>query len=193
VISPGNSTIVPDAVSQSTSDTLVPGGERGRGREDSSPSRLGRGGEERAGVGSGAGAMKDDRLPSFWGFVAVAAIANAPVVGLLLLRASIKPAFSVAVGLATGLVVYGTLHLFINRGLDFFLVGVRGQAQPQSGGSAVLIAMLLPLKYVVIGAALYWLVNAGALAVPWVAVGFMITQVAVTAKSMKRLKSMPLL
>jgi hypothetical protein len=138
-------------------------------------------------------AGNDDRLPSFWGFAAIAAMANAPVVGLLLLRASIKPAFSVGVGLATGLVVYATLHLFINRGLDFFLVGVRGQTRPQSSGSAVLIAMLLPLKYVVIGAALYWLVNAHAVAVPWVAVGFMITQIAVTVSAMKRLRSMPLL
>jgi hypothetical protein len=157
--------------------------------------------------GASAPAMQagnDDRLPSFWGFAAIAAIANAPVVGLLLLCASIKPAFSVGVGLATGLLVYATLHLFINRGLDFFLVGVRSQAPSdslpfregagvgQSGGSAVLIAMLLPLKYVVIGAALYWLVNAHAVDVPWVAVGFMITQIAVTVSAMKRLRSMPL-
>jgi hypothetical protein len=141
---------------------------------------------------SGGDAAGDDvRLPSFGGFAAVSAIANAPLTALLLLRGDIKAAVNVVVGLAIGLLVYGSIHLFINRGLDFFVPSSR-QARPESGLAAVCFGLLLPLKFVFIFAAIYWLLKVHMVILFWMAAGFAVTQLAVIAKTVKRLKSMPL-
>ena len=135
---------------------------------------------------------QDVHLPGFGYFAGAAALSNAPIVAWLLITSHLKPAFGVVVGLISGLVVYWSLHLFINRGMDLFIPDVRGRAKVDTGSPAVLLGLLLPLKYLVIGAGLYLLYTAHLLDVPWVAVGFAITQLAVISRAVKRLKSMPL-
>ncbi len=130
-------------------------------------------------------------LPAFGRLAAVAAAANAPLLAALLLTGHALNGLSALAGLGVGLVVYGSLHLFVGRGLDPFVAGLRGRASPKTGGATALFALLLPLKYLAIGGLLFVLVRAGHLSVLWLVVGFVITQAAVTLAAVAHLAKQP--
>lgn len=115
--------------------------------------------------------------------------ANAPLLAWLLLAGRLGTALSVLAGLGIGLAVYGSLHLFIGRGLEPFFAGIRGQAKPADGAKALFVA-LLPLKYLALGGLMFLLVRGGHLSIIWFAVGFLITQVSITVATVLHLAKM---
>ena len=82
-------------------------------------------------------------LPLFRPLAAIAFAANAPVLAWLLLVGRLGTALSVLAGLAIGLAVYGSLHLFITRGLEPFFASIRGQAKPADGAKGLFILTLV--------------------------------------------------
>lgn len=138
-----------------------------------------------------AAASRRSGLPAF-GLLARAAFAvNAPVLAWLLIEGRLWTALSVLAGLGVGLAVYGSLHLFVGRGLEPFLPSIRGQAKPPTGGATAVFAILLPLKYLLIGGLMYLLIRGGHLSLFWFVVGFLITQVSVTAATVLHLAKQP--
>lgn len=127
-----------------------------------------------------------DGLPAFRPLAVIAFAANVPLLAWLLLAGRLGTALSVLAGLAIGLAVYGSLHLFIGRGLEPFFAGIRGQAKPADGAKALFVA-LLPVKYLVLGGLMFLLVRGGHLSIVWFTVGFLITQVSVTATTVLHL------
>ena len=130
-------------------------------------------------------------LPVFRALAATAFAANAPLLAWLLLAGRLWTALSALAGLAVGLAIYGSLHLFVGRGLELFLDGVRGRAKPQTGGLTALFALLMPLKYLALGGLMYLLVRGGHLSIFWFVVGFVLTQVAVTLAAVRHMARRP--
>ena len=126
-------------------------------------------------------------LPLFRPLAVTAFAANVPALSWLLLAGRPGNSLSVLTGLAIGLALYGSLHLFIGRGLEPFFASVRGQATPASGGAKTLFVALLPLKFLVIGGAMFLLVRGGHLSLLWFVVGFLTTQASVTAAAVLHL------
>jgi len=131
-------------------------------------------------------ASSGDGLPMFRPLAVTAFAANAPLLAWLLLAGRLGTALSVLAGLGIGLAVYGSLHLFIGRGLEPFFAGIRGQAKPADGAKALFVA-LLPVKYLVLGGLMFLLVRGGHLSIAWFTVGFLITQVSVTVATVLHL------
>ena len=77
--------------------------------------------------------------------------------------------------------------MFVGRGLDPIVAGIRGQAKPPTGGATALFAVLLPLKYLLIGGLMFLLIRGGHLSLFWFVVGFLITQVSVTVATVLHL------
>ena len=118
-------------------------------------------------------------LPALRPLVVTAFAANAPVLAWLLLVGRLGIALSVLAGLAIGLAVYGSLHLFISRGLEPFFASIRGQAKPADGIKGLFVA-LLPVKYLVLGGLMFLLIRGGHLSIAWFSIGFLITQRSIT-------------
>ena len=135
--------------------------------------------------------IKKPGLPAFGPLAGAAFAVNAPLLAWLLMSGRAWTALSVMAGLAVGLAVYGSLHLFVGRGLDPFMAGLRGQAKPPTGGVTVIFAVLLPLKYLLIGGLMYLLIRGGHLSLFWFVVGFLITQVSVTVATVLHLMKQP--
>ena len=134
---------------------------------------------------------KKPALPAFRALAVTAFAANAPVLAWAMMAGRLWLALSVLAGLGVGLTVYGSLHLFVGRGLDPIVAGIRGQAKPPVGGATTLFAVLLPLKYLLIGGLMFLLVRGGHLNLFWFVVGFLITQVSVTVATMVHLGKQP--
>lgn len=130
-------------------------------------------------------------LPPFGRLALAAAAANTPLVAWALLTAHLRTAFSLAIGLGFGLGVYGALHLFVGRGLDPFVQNIRGKAKPATGGATALFALLLPLKYLVLGGLLWLLWRTGDLSLLPFGIGFLATQLAVTLTAVAHLTRHP--
>ncbi len=130
-------------------------------------------------------------LPAFGRLAAAAAAANAPLLAWALMTAHTRPAFSILAGLGLGLAVYGSLHLFVGRGLDPFVQGVRGKAHPKTGGATAVFALLLPLKYLVLGGLMWLLWRTGQLSLLWFGVAFLVTQLSVTLAAVAHLARHP--
>ena len=126
-------------------------------------------------------------LPPFRPLVVTAFAANAPVLSWLLLTGRLANALSLLAGFGIGIALYGSLHLFIGRALTPLFAGIRGQAKPNVGGTKVLFVALLPLKYLVIGGLMFALVRGGHLSLLWFVVGFLTTQVFITAATVRHL------
>ena len=131
-------------------------------------------------------ASSRDGLPLFRPLAVIAFAANVPVLAWFLLTGKLGIALSVSAGLAIGLALYGSLHLFIGRGLEPFFASIRGQAKPPAGAKGVFVA-LLPLKYLVLGGLMFLLVRGGHLSIAWFCVGFLITQVSITVATILHL------
>ena len=134
---------------------------------------------------------KKPALPAFRALAVTAFAANAPVLAWALIAGRLWLALSVLAGLSVGLAVYGSLHLFVGRGLDPIVANIRGQAKPPTGGATALFAVMLPLKYLLIGGLMFLLVRGGHLSLFWFVVGFLITQVSVTATTVLHLGRQP--
>lgn len=126
-------------------------------------------------------------LPLFRPLAFAAFAANAPLLVWLLLAGRLNTALSVLAGFTIGLAVYGSLHLFIGRGLEPFFVGIRGRAKPAASGATALFAALLPLKYLVLGGLMFLLIRGGHLSLVWFALGFLIVQVSITLATLSHL------
>ena len=130
-------------------------------------------------------------LPAFRLLGSVAFAANAPLLAWVMMAGRLWTAASVLAGLGVGLAVYGSLHLFVGRGLDPFMAGIRGQAKPPTGGATAIFAVLLPLKYLVIGGLMFLLIRGGHLSLFWFVIGFLVTQVSVTVATVVHLAKQP--
>ncbi len=130
-------------------------------------------------------------FPRFQPLATVAFAANVPLLAWMLILGHVWAAMSIAAGLVVGLAVYGSLYLFVGRGLDFFLAGVRGRAKPATGGATAMFALLLPLKYLLIGGLMFLLIRGGHLSIFWFVVGFLITQVSVSLATVRHLVKQP--
>jgi len=128
-----------------------------------------------------------DGLPPFRPLAGIAFAANVPTLFCLLLAGRLGNGLSVLAGLFIGLALYGSLHLFIGRGLEPFFAGIRGQARPVVGGTKTLFVALLPLKYLVIGGLMFLLIRGGHLSLVWFIVGFLTTQASITAAAVLHL------
>ena len=128
-----------------------------------------------------------DGLPAFRPLAVIAFAANVPALSWLLMMGRLGNGLSLLAGLSIGLALYGSLHLFIGRGLEPFFAGIRGQAKPVVGGAKSLFVALLPLKYLVIGGLMFLLIRGGHLSLVWFTVGFLITQVSITAATVLHL------
>ena len=127
-------------------------------------------------------------LPPFRPLAVIAFAANVPLLSWLLMTGRLGNGLSLLAGLSVGLALYGSLHLFIGRGLEPFFAGVRGRANPAAfGGAKSLFVALLPLKYLVIGALMFVLIRGGHLSLVWFIVGFLTTQIAITAAAVSHL------
>lgn len=125
-------------------------------------------------------------LPPFRPLAAAAFAANAPLLCWLLLTGQAASSLGLLAGLAIGLVLYGSLHLFVGRALEPLFAGIRGQAKPSTGGAKSLFVALLPLKFLLLGGLMFLLIRGGHLCIGWFAAGFVTTQVAVTATTVRR-------
>jgi hypothetical protein len=126
-------------------------------------------------------------LPPFRPLAVTAFAANVPVLSWLLLTGHLANALSLLGGFGVGIVLYGSLHLFVGRALEPLFAGLRGQAKPNIGGAKTLFVALLPLKYLVIGGLMFLLIRGGHLSILWFAVGFVFTQVSITAATVLHL------
>ncbi|MBV9848745.1 MAG: hypothetical protein JO250_03560 [Armatimonadetes bacterium] len=138
-----------------------------------------------------AAPAKKPGLPAFRPLAGTAFAANAPLLAWLLIAGRLGTALSVLAGLGVGLAVYGSLHLFVGRGLDSFVAGIRGRATPPTGGATTLFAVLLPLKYLLIGGLMFLLIRGGHLSLFWFVIGFLVTQVAITVATVIHLAKQP--
>lgn len=128
-----------------------------------------------------------DGLPPFRPLAVIAFAANVPVLSWLLIVGRVENALSLLAGFFVGIALYGSLHLFIGRGLEPLFAGVRGQAKPNIGGAKTLFVALLPLKYLVIGGLMFLLIRGGHLSLLWFIAGFVVTQVSITAAAVPHL------
>ncbi len=126
-------------------------------------------------------------LPPFRPLAVTAFAANVPALSWLLLCGRLENGLSLLAGFFVGTALYGSLHLFIGRGLEPLFASVRGQAKPNIGGTKTLFVVLLPLKYLVIGGVMFLLIRGGHLSLLWFIVGFLVTQVSVTAAAIPHL------
>lgn len=134
---------------------------------------------------------KNQEFLPFRPLAIVAAAVNIPAFAGLLLIGHLWSAFSVLAGLGLGMAVYGSLHLFVGRGLEPFLPAVRGRSKPATGGMTFFFALLLPLKYLALGGLMWLLWRSGHLSLVWLAAGFVTTQVAVTAAAVRQMLRAP--
>lgn len=125
-------------------------------------------------------------LPPFRPLAAAACAANVPLLCWLLLTGQAASSLGLLAGLLIGLVLYGSLHLFIGRALEPLFAGIRGQAKPSAGGAKSVFAALLPLKFLLLGGLMFLLIRGGHLSIGWFAAGFVTTQVSVTAATVMR-------
>ena len=125
-------------------------------------------------------------LPPFRPLAAAAFAANVPLLSWLLLTGRAVSGLSLLAGLSVGLVLYGSLHLFVGRALEPLFAGLRGQAKPNLGGAKTFFVALLPLKYLLLGGLMFLLIRGGHLSIGWFAAGFVTTQVSVTAATVVR-------
>ena len=130
-------------------------------------------------------------LPAFRALAVTAFAATTPLLAWWLIAGRLGATLSVLAGLGVGLTVYGSLHLFVGRGLGLFVAGIRGQAKPSTGGATALFAILLPLKYLFIGGLMFLLIRGGHLSLFWFVVSFLITQVSVTVATVLHLVKQP--
>ena len=126
-------------------------------------------------------------LPPFRPLAVTAFAATALPLSWLLLTAHLANALSLLAGFVVGIALYGSLHLFIGRALTPLFAGLRGQAKPNVGGTKTLFIALLPLKYLLIGGLMFALVRGGHLSLLWFVVGFLVTQVSITAATVRHL------
>ncbi len=136
---------------------------------------------------SQSGSPPKSGLPPFRPLAAVAFAANVPVLSWLLIAGRLENALSLLSGFFVGIALYGSLHLFIGRGLEPLFAGIRGQAKPNIGGAKMLFVALLPLKYLLIGGLMFLLIRGGHLSLLWFILGFMVTQVSITAAAVSHL------
>ena len=132
-------------------------------------------------------APKLSGLPPFRPLVLAAFAANVPLLSWLLIVGRLENALSLSSGFFVGIALYGSLHLFVGRGLEPLFAGVRGQAKPNIGGAKSLFVVLLPLKYLVIGGVMFLLLRGGHLSLLWFVIGFLTTQISVTAAAVPHL------
>lgn len=130
-------------------------------------------------------------LPSFRVLAGAALAANAPVLAYMIASARFSGGFGVAAGVMIGLAVYGSLYLFVSRGLDPFVKNIRGSGKAASGGPTFLFALLLPLKYLALAALMWLFWRVGHMSLSWFAVGFLITQISVTVAAAAHLARSP--
>jgi len=126
-------------------------------------------------------------LLPFQPLAVIAFAANVPVLSWLLIVGRFEDALSLLAGFFVGIALYGSLHLFIGRGLEPLFAGIRGQAKPNIGGAKMLFVALLPLKYLLIGGLMFLLIRGGHLSLLWFIIGFVVTQVSITAATVSHL------
>ena len=136
---------------------------------------------------AGIKSVAKNGLPAFRPLAGTACASNVPLVAWFLFTGRLGTALSLLAGLAVGLALYGSLHLFIGRGLEPLFAGLRGTVKPATGGTTAIFAMLLPFKYLLLGGLMFLLIRGGHLSILWFVVGFLITQVAVTLAAVRHL------
>ncbi len=126
-------------------------------------------------------------LPPFRPLTVTGFAANVPLLSWLLLTGRPANALGLLAGFLIGIALYGSLHLFVGRALEPLFAGIRGQAKPNIGGSKTFFVALLPLKYLVLGGLMFLLIRGGHLSILWFSVGFVVTQISITAATILHL------
>ncbi len=119
-------------------------------------------------------------LPSFGRLVSASCWACAPAVAFLMLSRHLWLTLSVLMGLALSVTVCGMLYLFVARGMDYFVAGVRGGVR-EKNGSVGQFVLLLPAKFVVVGLLGWALLTLHSINYVAVLVGFGLAQTAIAA------------
>ncbi len=128
-------------------------------------------------------------LPPFSSMALAALAANAPAIGGLLLFNKLALALSVVAGYALALIVYGFLYIFVTTGMNPLIEGIRGQANPPVQGAMGIFILQLMLKFVGLALLIYCLMHFLPVNVIGLAVGAILSQVAVTAFVIKNMSS----
>jgi len=129
--------------------------------------------------------VKPGFLPPFKSLSLAALASNAPVIGGLLVFNKVHLGLGVFAGYALAVVVYGFLYMFVTRGMDPLIDGMRGQANPPVKGALGVFMMQLALKFIALGALVYCLLHLLAVNVVGLAIGACVTQLAVTVYVVK--------
>jgi hypothetical protein len=130
-------------------------------------------------------------LPNF-GLLSSAALASNLLLSVGLLGLGLGHAVvSVMAGWMVGLVVYGTLYLFVGRGLDPFVSRLRGKAKPSTAGQTLIFGLMLPVKYLALGLLIWLIWRTGQLNLLWFSAGFIVTQISVTAATVAHMARCP--
>lgn len=120
-------------------------------------------------------------LPGYRQLVAAACWVCAPVLAFFLLQGKLWLALSVGIGLALSVTVCAMLYLFVARGMDYFVAGVRGTSGAQAkNGSVGQFVILLPAKFLAVGLLGWALLTLHQINYIAVLVGFGLAQTAIT-------------
>lgn len=130
-------------------------------------------------------AERRNSLPTYRQLVTSACWVCAPALAFFLLQGKLWPAVSVGIGLALSVTVCGLLYLFVARGMDYFVAGVRGTSGAQKNGSTLQFALLLPAKFLLVGVLGWALLTLHSINYLAVLVGFGLAQAAITFTAAK--------
>jgi hypothetical protein len=117
-------------------------------------------------------------LPTYGRLVSASCWVCAPIIAFLLLGGRMWLALSVIIGLVLSVTVCGLLYLFVARGMDYFVAGVRGGPQ-EKNGSVGQFMLLLPAKFLIVGLLGWALLTLHSINYIAVLVGFGLAQTAI--------------
>jgi len=124
-------------------------------------------------------------LPKLSELFAAPLIVNGLVISFLLIEKHLLLAFAVAGGLFVGIIIFMSLHYFAEQALGLF-TQAKGSSAALPGGQ-MLVGLVVCGKFIVVGAIMYLLIAVLHLNIALFVVGFLLTQVSVSATVINRL------
>lgn len=119
-------------------------------------------------------------LPGYRQLLTAACWVCSPFAAFFLLQGKLWLALSVGIGLALSVTVCAMLYVFVARGMDYFVAGVRGSGAQNKNGSVGQFVILLPAKFLVVGLLGWALLTIHQINDIAVLVGFGLAQTAIT-------------
>lgn len=126
-------------------------------------------------------------LPGFGRLASVACWTCAPLLAIFLVKGWVWSSLSLVVGLVLSLTVCSMLYLFVARGMDYLVARGQGGAA-EKNGSVLSFAVLLPLKFVLVGLIGWALLTLHSINYLVVLIGFMLAQTAITVTAARHFK-----